>query len=91
MAFLEHKCTKCGLEGLAFDNEVDSRLCSSSDGCKHEWKSLQPIVCVVHSTDLFERVILDSINSIRALCTKITIEAREQSELKAYLDMKKNI
>ena len=91
MAFLEHRCSKCGLEQLAFDKEAPYKLPSNSEGCDHNWIALQPIASIIHCSEMYLRVVLDSINSIKALCTKITADAKEQNELKAYLEMKKNL
>jgi hypothetical protein len=88
---LEYRCSKCKKEELCFDKEVEDRLPSVSEGCSHEWKALQPLAAVIHSTELFMRSMLDSIRSTKALCDKVTREAREQSELKQYLEMKKNL
>ena len=88
---LEYRCSKCKREELAFDKEATLKLSSISEGCSHDWKPLQPLAMIVHSTELFQRSLLDSIRSTVALCNKITRDARELSELKAYLEMKKQL
>ena len=91
MALLEWKCRKCGIEQLAFDTDRQSTLPSNSEGCDHIWRSLHPIATVLHSTELFFRSMLDSILSARAVCDKITREAKGRYEMKQYQEMKKNL
>ena len=91
MALLEWKCQRCGREQLAFDTDRQTTLPSHLEGCQHDWKPLQPLATVIHSTELFFRSMLDSILSAKAVCDKVTRDAKGQYELKQYLEMKKNL
>jgi hypothetical protein len=85
MPLREQQCTKCGEKRLVFDDEnKPSGDCRSM--VSHNFVMLPPQPVVVHSTETFmsTEVRLDSHYTIYELDRVLSIEARDEEEMKIF-------
>lgn len=86
MALLEYICKKCGKSEYLFPEEEERVLEFSKSSCKkgdHVVEIMPPKVRCVHSTEIFMLSQLDSVFSVHELNSKVMQEARDEKEVKA--------
>ena len=90
-------CHKCGESDFFFPEDKEriekfrSQKCVSKKGGTHKVKVMPPKARCVHSTEIFMLSQLDSVYTIHELNSKLMQEARDEKEVKAQNEARKEI
>ena len=93
MCLKEYKCVNCNEIHLAFEGE-EFRLQCSCENCltqQEKFEKLFPMARIVHTTDIFMRIQLDTIDSIHGLQEINIIRAEQEREVRQFNTFRKNL